>query len=187
MGVFVAILLAALDIIPALDPDGRPAARRAAQPAVHAPRRVAAVRLRQLRARLRARHDLRAAVQGDQGQAPGLLLRAAAVAAGARRDERPRDDDRLAVPDDRHCSSAASGRRRCRARRIRARRRCRWRTRRSWSRSSRGCVYSFALFARRAIGWSGRRAAWLSAIAFAIVLLNFVPVGYFLTKSHNFT
>jgi ABC-type transport system involved in cytochrome c biogenesis permease subunit len=47
-------------------------------------------------------------------------------------------------------------------------------------------VYSFALIARRAIGWSGRRAAWLSAIAFVIVLLNFVPVGYFLTKSHNF-
>jgi ABC-type uncharacterized transport system permease subunit len=47
-------------------------------------------------------------------------------------------------------------------------------------------VYSFAMFARRAIGWSGRRAAWLSAIAFVIVLLNFVPVGYFLTKSHNF-
>ena len=47
-------------------------------------------------------------------------------------------------------------------------------------------VYSFALYARRARGWSGRRTAWLSAIAFAIVLLNFVPVGYFLTKSHNF-
>jgi ABC-type transport system involved in cytochrome c biogenesis permease subunit len=47
-------------------------------------------------------------------------------------------------------------------------------------------VYSFAFLARRAIGWSGRRAAWLSAIAFIIVLLNFVPVGYFLTKSHNF-
>jgi ABC-type transport system involved in cytochrome c biogenesis permease subunit len=47
-------------------------------------------------------------------------------------------------------------------------------------------VYSFALLARRAIGWSGRRSAWLSAIAFALVLLNFVPVGYFLTKSHNF-
>jgi ABC-type transport system involved in cytochrome c biogenesis permease subunit len=47
-------------------------------------------------------------------------------------------------------------------------------------------VYSFALFARRAIGWSGRRAAYLSLIAFAIVLLNFVPVGFFLTKSHNF-
>jgi ABC-type transport system involved in cytochrome c biogenesis permease subunit len=47
-------------------------------------------------------------------------------------------------------------------------------------------IYSFALFARRAIGWSGRRAAWLSAIAFIIVLLNFLPVGYFLTRSHNF-
>jgi ABC-type transport system involved in cytochrome c biogenesis permease subunit len=47
-------------------------------------------------------------------------------------------------------------------------------------------IYSFALLARRTIGWSGRRAALLSAIAFMIVLLNFVPVGYFLTKSHNF-
>lgn len=47
-------------------------------------------------------------------------------------------------------------------------------------------VYSFALYARRALGWSGRRAAWMSAIGFAIVLLNFLPVGYFLTKSHNF-
>jgi ABC-type transport system involved in cytochrome c biogenesis permease subunit len=47
-------------------------------------------------------------------------------------------------------------------------------------------VYSFALFARSAIGWTGRRGAWLSALGFVIVLLNFVPVGYFLTKSHNF-
>ena len=47
-------------------------------------------------------------------------------------------------------------------------------------------MYSFALFARRTIGWTGRRAAWLSAIGFAIVLLNFLPVGYFLTRSHNF-
>jgi ABC-type transport system involved in cytochrome c biogenesis permease subunit len=47
-------------------------------------------------------------------------------------------------------------------------------------------TYSFAVFARRAFGWSGRRAAWLSTIAFAIVLLNFLPVGYFLTRSHNF-
>ena len=47
-------------------------------------------------------------------------------------------------------------------------------------------IYSFSLFARRTIGWSGRRAAWLSALAFVIILLNFVPVGYFLTKSHNF-
>ena len=47
-------------------------------------------------------------------------------------------------------------------------------------------LYSFAVYARRAIGWSGRRAAWLSTIGFVIVLLNFVPVGYFLTRSHNF-
>jgi ABC-type transport system involved in cytochrome c biogenesis permease subunit len=47
-------------------------------------------------------------------------------------------------------------------------------------------VYSFAFFARKAIGWSGRRAAYLSAIAFVIVLLNFVPISYFLSKSHNF-
>ncbi len=46
-------------------------------------------------------------------------------------------------------------------------------------------VYSFQLYARRAIGWSGRRAAWLSAVGFAIVLVNFVAVGY-LTKGHNF-
>jgi len=26
----------------------------------------------------------------------------------------------------------------------------------------------------------------LSALAFVIVLLNLVPIGYFLTKSHNF-
>lgn len=47
-------------------------------------------------------------------------------------------------------------------------------------------VYSFALLARRTMGWSGHRSAWLSAIGFVMVLLNFVPVGYFLTKSHNF-
>lgn len=47
-------------------------------------------------------------------------------------------------------------------------------------------VYSFELYAQRAIGWRGRRAAWLSAVGFGIVLLNFVPVSYFLTNSHNF-
>ena len=48
------------------------------------------------------------------------------------------------------------------------------------------CVYSFELFAARRIGWGGRRAAYLSALGFAIVLLNFLPVSYFLTKSHDF-
>lgn len=47
-------------------------------------------------------------------------------------------------------------------------------------------VYSFAMFARRTMGWSGRRAAWLSALGFGIVLLNFVPINYFVTTSHTF-
>jgi ABC-type transport system involved in cytochrome c biogenesis permease subunit len=46
-------------------------------------------------------------------------------------------------------------------------------------------IYSFELWARR-IGWNGRRGALLSAIGFVIVLLNFIPVSYFLTRSHNF-
>ena len=117
----------------------------------------------------------------------GLLLRAAAVAAGARLDEPARDRRRLDLPDDRH-----------RRRRV-------WAARRT--RLSRGdprvqamslqdpkifvalvcwAVYSFELFAARRIGWGGRRAAYLSALGFAIVLLNFVPISYFLTESHNF-
>lgn len=47
-------------------------------------------------------------------------------------------------------------------------------------------VYSFALYARRSIGWSGRRAALLSTFGFTVLLLNFVPVSYFVTQSHNF-
>lgn len=47
-------------------------------------------------------------------------------------------------------------------------------------------VYSFELLARHTIGWSGRRAALLSTFGFMIVLLNFLPIGYFATKSHNF-
>ena len=47
-------------------------------------------------------------------------------------------------------------------------------------------VYTFQLVARRVLGWRGRPAAYLSATGFAIVLLNFVLVSYFLTESHNF-
>lgn len=47
-------------------------------------------------------------------------------------------------------------------------------------------VYSFQAFGARRIGWGGRRTAYLSAIGFAIVLLNFLPISYFLTRSHNF-
>ncbi len=47
-------------------------------------------------------------------------------------------------------------------------------------------VYSFEVLAARRIGWGGRRAAYLSAVGFAIVLLNFVPISYFVTTSHDF-
>ena len=47
-------------------------------------------------------------------------------------------------------------------------------------------VYTFSVYARRTTGWSGRQAAWLSAIGFGLLLLNFVPIGYFVTRSHNF-
>jgi ABC-type transport system involved in cytochrome c biogenesis permease subunit len=47
-------------------------------------------------------------------------------------------------------------------------------------------VYSFAMLARRIMGWTGRRAAWMSALGFAIVLLNFLPISYFVTTSHTF-
>ena len=47
-------------------------------------------------------------------------------------------------------------------------------------------VYSFEVFARSTMGWTGRRAAWLSAVGFVIVLLNFLPVSYFVQTSHTF-
>jgi ABC-type transport system involved in cytochrome c biogenesis permease subunit len=47
-------------------------------------------------------------------------------------------------------------------------------------------VYSFEAFAARRIGWGGRRTAYLSALGFSIVLLNFVPISYFVTTSHDF-
>jgi ABC-type transport system involved in cytochrome c biogenesis permease subunit len=47
-------------------------------------------------------------------------------------------------------------------------------------------VYSFAVLSRRTMGWTGRRAALLSAVGFAIVLLNFLPINYFVTTSHTF-
>ena len=47
-------------------------------------------------------------------------------------------------------------------------------------------VYSFELFAARRIGWGGRRTAYLSALGFAIVLMNFVPISYFVNQSHSF-
>jgi ABC-type transport system involved in cytochrome c biogenesis permease subunit len=46
-------------------------------------------------------------------------------------------------------------------------------------------VYSFAMLSRRMMGWTGRRAALLSASGFGIVLLNAIAVSY-LTTSHSF-
>jgi ABC-type transport system involved in cytochrome c biogenesis permease subunit len=47
-------------------------------------------------------------------------------------------------------------------------------------------IYSFEAFAARRLGWGGRKVAYLSALGFAIVLLNFVPISCFLPNSHNF-
>jgi ABC-type transport system involved in cytochrome c biogenesis permease subunit len=50
----------------------------------------------------------------------------------------------------------------------------------SWS------VYAFQLYARRVIGWGGHRTAWLSTIGFATILVNLLPVAYFMRTSHAF-
>jgi ABC-type transport system involved in cytochrome c biogenesis permease subunit len=47
-------------------------------------------------------------------------------------------------------------------------------------------VYAFAVFARRTMGWTGRKAALLSAVGFIFVLMNFLPINYFVTTSHTF-
>ncbi|MGE0392681.1 MAG: inner membrane protein YpjD [Vicinamibacterales bacterium] len=47
-------------------------------------------------------------------------------------------------------------------------------------------MYSFAVLARRTMGWSGRKAAWLSAVGFVVIMLSFLPINYFLTTSHSF-
>lgn len=47
-------------------------------------------------------------------------------------------------------------------------------------------LYSFAVTARRMMGWSGRKAAWLSAVGFVVIMLGFLPINYFLTTSHSF-
>ena len=47
-------------------------------------------------------------------------------------------------------------------------------------------VYSFAVFARRTLGWTGRRAAWLSSVGFAFAMVNFLAINYFVTTSHTF-
>ena len=185
MGVFILPLLDRAAGDSRSEPDVGAAIGDAREPVVRRSRVVAAVRLRELRAGGRAGNHLRAAVQGDQGEASRVLLRAPAVVERARRNEPACGEDRLAVPDGRadhrrHLGVAAPavGRSACVAMSLAIPKifvavLC-------WA------VYSFELYAQRAIGWRGRRAAWLSAVGFGIVLLNFVPVSYFFTTSHNF-
>lgn len=47
-------------------------------------------------------------------------------------------------------------------------------------------LYGLQLALRRWAGLTPRRAAWLSAVGFVIVLLNFLPVASFFSRSHNF-
>jgi ABC-type uncharacterized transport system permease subunit len=47
-------------------------------------------------------------------------------------------------------------------------------------------LYAFQLYARKTFGWSGRRAAWLSSIGFASILVNLLAVAYLFTTSHSF-
>jgi ABC-type uncharacterized transport system permease subunit len=47
-------------------------------------------------------------------------------------------------------------------------------------------LYAFQLYARRVIGWGGQRAAWLSAVGFGSVLANLLAVTYLLHTSHSF-
>ena len=47
-------------------------------------------------------------------------------------------------------------------------------------------MYAFAVAARSMMGWTGRRAAWLSAVGFIVIMLSFLPINYFLTTSHSF-
>ena len=190
MGVFILPLLVALQVIPAFKPGGRGRAPPVLQGplfGVHVSSLLFAYASFALACVIGITYVL--LFKEIKAKHLGLLLRAAAVAAGARPDEPARPIvDRLGLPDDRHDRRRRlGGRRRGRTRpAIRACRRCRCRIRRSSSRCVCWAVYSFELFAARRIGWGGRRAAYLSALGFAIVLLNFVPISYFLTKSHNF-
>lgn len=47
-------------------------------------------------------------------------------------------------------------------------------------------LYGVQIASRRRGQLSPRRAAWLSAVGFVIVLLNFLPVAYYFARSHNF-
>ena len=186
---FIIPILIGLQAIPAIVAGGRGAGPDPRQPVVLGARVVAVVCVCEPRAGRRARSHLHRAVQGDQEEAPRLLLYASAVAADARRHERTRNRHRVAVSDDRRRRRARSGQRR----RVpsspddpnlqamsseRSEDRC--------SRSSRG--RSTRSPCSRGARWAGAAGAprRLSVFGFVIVLLNFLPINYFVTTSHTF-
>ena len=187
MGIFILPLLVALQVIPALGPgvESRSAVLEGPLFGIHVSSLLFAYASFALACVIG--DHLRAAVQGDQGQAPRNLLRPAAVAAGPRPDESARDRDRLGLPDDRHDRGrrldGAGARLRARPPQFQA---MSLQDPKIFVALICWAVYSFEVFAARRIGWGGRRAAYLSALGFAIVLLNFVPISYFVTKSHKF-
>ena len=108
--------------------------------------------------------------------------------AGARRDEQPRDHRRLDLPDGRRHRSAPSGRAQVQGSpdpRVQA-----------MSLADPKILVALVSLGRFIPSRSSRakrdrlertsRRVPVGASAFAVVLLNFVLVGYFLTKSHNF-
>ena len=188
MGVFILPIIVALQVIPVIYPGMESADPVLDSSVVLGARVVAAVRLRQLRAGRRPWPHLHAAVQGDQEEAPRLLLHPPPLAADSRRDEFARGGGRLAVPHDRR-----RGRRgldgagaRHRAQRpeppgdVAQRSEDFHRASLTWG------IYSFAVFARRTLAWSGRRAAWLSALGFGFVMLNFLLINYFVDDEPHF-
>jgi ABC-type uncharacterized transport system permease subunit len=47
-------------------------------------------------------------------------------------------------------------------------------------------IYAFQIVARLQLGWSGKRTAWLSAVGFAVILVNLLPIAYLVDTSHAF-
>ena len=47
-------------------------------------------------------------------------------------------------------------------------------------------LYAFQILARTALGWSGKRTAWMSAAGFLVILVNLLPVAYLVQTSHAF-
>jgi ABC-type transport system involved in cytochrome c biogenesis permease subunit len=45
------------------------------------------------------------------------------------------------------------------------------------------CIYAMLLHERLAVGWRGRRAAWMAILGFSAILITFLGVNLF-SKGH---